>query len=361
MIPFKIKRKIEPLQKKEIEKLVKNAEFGKIFTDHMAFIKYDSEKGWFDPEIIPFQNFQINPANATFHYAQEIFEGLKAYRGSKGEVLLFRPEQNAQRFQNSAYRLSMPILPESLFLGAIENLLRVDQEWLLEKKDYSLYLRPFMISAENFLGIRSSKSYYFCVIASPAFHYFKENQDGLTVWVEDVYSRCGPGGTGSVKCGGNYAASLIAYEKARKNNCDQVLFLDSVEHKWIEELSGMNIFFITNKNHFITPLLNGNILPGITRDSILQLAQFFHYPVEEKLYSFSELKKDIASGKIVEAFACGTAASIVPIKKFKYLDSEIEIKNKNQHSLTQEMLKILTNIQTGHRADFHQFVRVVSE
>ena len=223
------------------------------------------------PEVRAREPFPIDPASAVLHYAQEIFEGLKAYRASDG-VVLFRPERNAKRFQDSAERLAMPVLPESLFLGAIEEIVRIDRDWI-PGGDGSLYLRPYMFANETFLGVKPASEYLFVVIASPVGSYFKGGKKAVTVWLSDNYTRAAPGGTGAAKCGGNYAASLVAQAEASKHGCDQVVFLDAAEHKWVEELGGMNVFFVFDDGSLLTPPLGGTILPGVTRDSILTLAR----------------------------------------------------------------------------------------
>ena len=281
--------------------------FGRVFTDHMVTIRWTQERGWCDAEVRPREPFQLDPASAVLHYAQEIFEGLKAYRTKEG-VVLFRPERNARRFQDLAERLAMPILPENLFLKAIEELVKIDAAWI-PGGEGSLYLRPFMFANEAFLGVRPSAEYLFVVIASPVGAYFKGGKKAVSVWLSDNYTRAAPGGTGAAKCGGNYASSLIAQAEATQHGCDQVIFLDAAEHRWFEELGGMNIFFVFEDGSMLTPPLGGTILPGITRDSILTLARREGRSVREERYSYEQCAADLAIGKLREVFACGTAAA----------------------------------------------------
>jgi branched-chain amino acid aminotransferase len=245
--------------------------FGKSFTDHMIVVDWSEEAGWHNATLAPYGPIPLDPAASVLHYAQEIFEGLKAYRLKDGGIALFRPEANAQRFNASARRLAMPELPEALFVAAIEELVAADADWFPTVEGGSLYLRPFMIATEAFLGVRPAKSYKFIVIASPAGNYFKSGAPAVSIWVSD-YTRAAPGGTGAAKCGGNYAASLVPTAEAFAKGHDQVLFLDAAEHKWVEELGGMNLFFVFSDGSLVTPALTGTILPGITRDSLLAKA-----------------------------------------------------------------------------------------
>jgi len=289
------------------ERLLQAPGFGKVFTDHMAVIDWSLDKGWHGARIVARQPFALDPAASILHYGQEIFEGLKAYRTEGDKVLLFRPEQNARRFQRSAKRLAMPSLPEGDFIAAIEGVVRLDKAWIPCAEGASLYLRPFMFANEAFLGVRPAHNYIFCVIASPVEAYFKGDGKPVTVWVEEESSRAAPGGTGAAKCSGNYAASLETQTLAIEKGCDQVVFLDAVEHKFVEELGGMNICFIMQDNRLVTPPLSGTILEGITRESILVLARAMGLTIEERAYSFEEWQRDVASGQLREVFACGTA------------------------------------------------------
>lgn len=269
--------------------LLEDPGFGKVFTDHMVTVRWTAAHGWHDAQVGPRGPFALDPAAAVLHYAQEIFEGLKAYKTADGAVVLFRPDENARRFARSAERMAMPVLPDPLFLAAVEALIQADRDWIPEGEG-SLYLRPFMFATEAFLGVRPASEYMFCVIASPVGDYFKGGAKPIKVWVPDTFSRAAPGGTGAAKCGGNYAASLLAQAEAIKQGCDQVAFLDAAEHRWIEELGGMNAFFVLADGSLITPPLDGAILAGITRDSIITLARDMGLQVREAPYAFAQCR-----------------------------------------------------------------------
>ena len=332
--------------------------FGRIFTDHMATIRWTQERGWCDPELRPREPFVLDPASAVLHYAQEIFEGLKAYRLKDGGVALFRPEQNARRFQASAERLAMPVLPESAFVRSIEELIKADVEWV-PGGDGSLYLRPFMFAAEPFLGVRPALEYLYVVIASPVGSYFKGGAKAVKVWLSDEYTRAAPGGTGAAKCGGNYAASLVAQAEAMKNGCDQVVFLDAAERKWVEELGGMNVFVVYADGTLQTPPLHGTILPGVTRDAIITLARAEGRTVREERFSYAQWKADAVSGKISESFACGTAAVVTPIAEIKATTGGFVIGDGSGGAVAEGLRTKLVGIQRGDNADPHGWVRRV--
>jgi branched-chain amino acid aminotransferase len=329
--------------------------FGKAFSDHMVTIDWEEGKGWHNPVIGPRKALSLDPAAAVLHYAQEIFEGLKAYRLSDGSTALFRPDANARRFNQSAERLAMPALPEALFVDAIRELVRADADWFPTVEGGSLYLRPFMIATEAFLGVRPAKSYKFIVIASPAGNYFKSGAPAVSIWVSD-YTRAAPGGTGAAKCGGNYAASLVPTAEAFERGHDQVLFLDAAEHRWIEELGGMNLFFVFADGTIRTPPLSGTILAGITRDSLLTLAREEGLDVREEPYSLDAWKADATSGKLVEAFACGTAAVVTPVGKVADRNGEFVIGSGGPGQLTGKLKARLVAIQRGEAADSHGWV-----
>lgn len=335
--------------------LMANPGFGKVFSDHMVTITWTADKGWHDAQIRPREPFQIDPASAVLHYAQEIFEGMKAYRMADGSLALFRPEENARRFNRSAERMAMPELPEKMFIEAVEALVHTDEAWVPEG-DGSFYLRPFMFASESFLGVRPANEYIFCVIGSTVGAYFKGGYKTVSVWVSDEYTRAAPGGTGAAKCGGNYAASLVATAEAFKNGCDQVVFLDAVERKWIDELGGMNIFFVMDDKTIITPPL-GTILPGITRESIMKLASEAGYTVSETPYSFDQWQKDATSGRLREAFACGTAAVIAGIGTVKYPGGTFAIGNSGDGEVTSELRGKLVGIQRGAVEDKYGWMR----
>jgi branched-chain amino acid aminotransferase len=335
--------------------LIADPGFGKIFSDHMVTIEWTEGQGWHSATLGPRQPIALDPAAAVLHYAQEIFEGLKAYRLADGTMALFRPEANARRFNASAKRLAMPELPEDLFIEAIRQLVKVDANWFPGVEGGSLYLRPFMIATEAFLGVRPAKEYKFIVIASPAGNYFKSGAPAVSIWVSD-YTRAAPGGTGAAKCGGNYAASLVPTAEAFAQGHDQVLFLDAAEHKWVEELGGMNLFFAMADGRLVTPPLTGTILPGVTRDSLLQLAAEEGLQVSEEPYSLDQWRADAASGALLETFACGTAAVVTPVGKVAGRDGEFTIGSGGPGQITQKLRARLVAIQRGEAPDPHGWV-----
>ncbi len=356
-LSFEKERHPSPTSASVRAQLMENPGFGKVFSDHMVTIKWSADKGWHDAKIGPRKPFQIDPAAAVLHYAQEIFEGMKAYRGTDGQFLMFRPEENARRLNLSAERLAMPQIPEELFLESIELLVQADADWVPEG-DGSFYLRPFMFASEAFLGVRPANEYIFCVIGSTVGAYFKGGYKTVSVWVSEEYTRAAPGGTGAAKCGGNYAASLLATKEAFDNGCDQVVFLDAVERKWIDELGGMNIFFVMDDKTIITPPLH-TILPGITRASIIKLAEQAGYTVKEEPYSFDQWQADARSGRLREAFACGTAAVIAGIGTVKFNGGEFAIGNSGDGPVTTQLRTALVGVQRGTVKDSYGWMRTV--
>ena len=323
--------------------------FGKHFTDHMVDICWSAQGGWHRPRVQPYGPISLDPAAAVLHYAQEIFEGLKAYRHSDGSIWSFRPEANAARMQRSARRMAMPELPTDFFIESLRELIAADGDWVPSAPDTSLYLRPFMFAKEAFLGVRPAEKVNYYVIASPAGAYFKGGLAPVSIWLSTQYSRAGKGGTGAAKTGGNYASSLIAQAEAYEQGCDQVLFLDSEQERYLEELGGMNVVLVKKDGTLITPA-SPSILEGITRDSILQLAEDRGHKVERRQVSIDEWREGAASGDIVEAFACGTAAVVAPIGLLKATDFEI------RHESTEVSLSLreeLTGIQYGRVEDRH--------
>ncbi len=299
----------------QIAEALEDPGFGRYFTDHMAGGTYTPDAGWHDLVIEQTKAFELHPSAGVFHYGQEIFEGLKAYRHDDGSVWLFRPRRNARRFANSATRMSMAPLPPDLFVDAVTRLVDVDRDWVpSSSNEQSLYIRPFEIASETFLGVRESHEYRFAVIASPVGPYYP---DPVWLWATPTYTRAASGGTGEAKCGGNYAASLIAADEAHEHGCQQVLWLDGAEHRWIEECGTMNILFVTRDGELITPDLRGTILDGITRDSLLKLAPRHGLTPVERRIDIHEVSSRIASGDITEALACGTAAVVVPVVGFR--------------------------------------------
>jgi branched-chain amino acid aminotransferase len=330
--------------------------FGRVFTDHMVTIRYSDAKGWHDAKVGPRAPLTLDPATAVLHYAQEIFEGLKAYRLADGTMALFRPEQNARRFQRSAKRLAMPELPEDMFLQACKQLVQVDKDWFPPVDGGSIYLRPFMIASEVFLGVKPSAEYLFMVIASSAGNYFKSGAPAISIWVSEQYTRAARGGTGAAKCGGNYAASLVAQSEAIREGCDQVVFLDAAEHRWVEELGGMNLFFLFDDGSLMTPPTDGTILEGITRDSVLTLARAQGLTVREERYAMDQWRADAESGRLVEVFACGTAAVVTPVGTVKSTQGAFTIGAGGAGQMTQQIRTKLVDIQRGAAADTHGWV-----
>jgi branched-chain amino acid aminotransferase len=331
--------------------------FGRVFTDHMVTIRYSDAKGWYDAKVGPRAPLTLDPATAVLHYAQEIFEGLKAYRLADGSMALFRPEQNARRFQRSAKRLAMPELPEEMFLQACKHMVQVDKDWFPPIDGGSIYLRPFMIASEVFLGVKPSAEYLFMVIASSAGNYFKSGAPAISIWVSEQYTRAARGGTGAAKCGGNYAASLVAQSEAIRQGCDQVVFLDAAEHRWVEELGGMNLFFLFDDGSLLTPPADGTILEGITRDSVLTLARAQGLNVREERYAMDQWRADAESGRLVEVFACGTAAVVTPVGTVKSTQGDFTIGAGGAGQMTQQIRTKLVDIQRGAAVDTHGWVQ----
>jgi branched-chain amino acid aminotransferase len=357
LLDFETQLATNPTPEKERVKKLADPGFGRVFTDHMAIVRYNQEKGWHGARIESRANFPLDPATAVLHYAQEIFEGLKAYKREDGGINLFRPDANARRFRNSADRMAMAPLPEPTFIEAVEQLVRIDRDWI-PGGDGSLYLRPFMIASEIFLGVKPSADYIFAVIASPVGSYFKGGPAPVSIWVSENYTRASVGGTGAVKCGGNYAASLRAQAEAIDHGCDQVVFLDAIERRYIEELGGMNIFFVFEDGSLLTPPL-GTILPGITRDSIIALSKETNTRMREETYTIDQWRIDAASGKLKEAFACGTAAVISPIGKVCSASGDFTINGGAAGPVAMGMRKKLVDIQYGRVADTHKWIRKV--
>jgi branched-chain amino acid aminotransferase len=342
-----------PTSEAERERLIADPGFGSLFTDHMFTMSYHADRGWHDARITPFAPITLSPSAAVLHYAQEIFEGLKAYRYPDGGIGLFRAEANARRMNLSAERMAMPHLPEQWFLDSIRELLAVDGDWVPRQEEASLYLRPFMFASEQFLGVRPAKEYRYMVIASPAAAYFKNGPQPLTLWVSEEYNRAGPGGTGAAKCGGNYAASLLPQSEAIEHGCDQVVFLDAVDYEYVDELGGMNLFFVYENDRVIyTPKL-GTILPGITRDAIFTLATEAGWEVRETDYALSRWRDDAESGALTEAFACGTAAVITPVGTVKSRKGEFTVAGGEAGKFTMQLRQTILDIQHGRAEDTH--------
>ena len=347
MLNIKIEKTTTPK-----EKPAKGAKlgFGKIFTDHMFVMDYTEGKGWHDARIVPFQDLVMSPAAMVFHYGQEMFEGLKAYKGVDGKVRLFRPDMNAKRTNDTNDRLCIPQLPVEDFVEAVKAVVKVDEDWIPTEDGTSLYIRPFIIATDEFLGVAPSKTYKFIIILAPSGAYYESGLAPVGIWIEDEYVRAVKGGMGFAKTGGNYAASLIAQVKAHDDGYSQVLWLDGVERKYIEEVGAMNIFFKID-GKIVTPMLNGSILPGVTRNSVIQLCKKMGLEVEERRISAQELIEAQKSGKLEECFGTGTAAVISPVGKLRYVDDVMIINNNEIGEVSQKLYDTLTGIQWGKRED----------
>lgn len=320
--------------------------FGKIFTDNMFIMDYSKEEGWHDARIVPFENLSIHPASTVLHYGSEIFEGLKAYRRKDGKVQLFRPTENIKRLNNSAERLCLPQIPEEDALQALTEFVKCEQDWTPSSEGTSLYLRPFMFGNDETLGVHAVHNATFIIIASPVGSYYKEGINPVKIMIEDEDVRAVRGGTGYAKCGGNYAASNRAGERAEQKGYSQVLWLDGVERKYIEEVGAMNVMFKIN-GEIITPKLTGSILPGITRKSCIEVLKNAGYKVTERLLSVDELGSALENGTLEEAWGCGTAAVVSPIGELCYKDTKYVINNGEIGEVTQKLYDTLTGIQWG--------------
>lgn len=341
-----------PVPAQRRAEILANPGFGVAFTDHMVTATWTPDAGWHDAGVRAYAPLTVDPASAVLHYGQSIFEGLKAYRHEDGSIWTFRPEANAARFARSAARLALPELPAQSFVDAISLLVRTDAQWVPSGGESSLYLRPFMFASEVFLGVRPAKHVTFCVIASPAGAYFTSGLKPVSIWLSAEYTRAAPGGTGAAKCAGNYAASLVAQQEAIDNGCDQVCFLDAVDRRWVEELGGMNIYFVRSDGSIVTPELTGTILEGITRDSILTLAEDLGHKIEERRVSVDEWRDGVAAGEITEVFACGTAAVITPLGRLAWDGGELMMGDE-PGPVTQEVRTALLDVQYGRTADTH--------
>ena len=346
-----------PKPAEERAAILANPGFGDYFTDHTAVIDYKADESgtgvWQNARIEPYGPIAMDPAAAVLHYGQEVFEGLKAYRHADGSVWSFRPEANAARINLSARRLALPELPEELFLESLRQLVSVDKDWIPEGDGAALYLRPFMIATEAFLGVRPSREVSYRVIASPAGNYFGGELKPVSIWLSTKYARAGRGGTGEAKCGGNYAASLIAQMEGEANGCKQVLFLDEFNDNAVEELGGMNVFFVFKDGTLVTPALSGTILHGITRSSVLQLGRDRGLNVQERKITLDEWRDGVASGDITEVFACGTAAVITPVGELKTETETIGSADAVAGPVTMSIREQLLGVQTGTVEDTH--------
>ncbi len=352
-LDFIVKRNDQPLPDEQREQVLVAPGFGKHFTDHMAVLSWTAHEGWHDAQVRPYGPLLLDPSAAVLHYAQEIFEGLKAYRHDDGSIWAFRPEVNAERFRLSAQRLALPPLPSEDFIASIRSLVETDVAWVPGGGEASLYLRPFMFASEAFLGVRPAAEVTYCVIASPAGAYFAGGVQPVSIWLSSEYTRAAPGGTGAAKCGGNYAASLLPMLEAKAHGCDQVCFLDAVERRWVEELGGMNLYFVVDDGSVVTPELTGTILEGVTRSSILQIAADLGHAVTERRVSIQEWREGAESGRIQEVFACGTAAAVTPVGRLASTDGEVVTGDGSTGPVTTAVRAALLDLQYGRARDEH--------
>ncbi|WP_449384968.1 branched-chain amino acid aminotransferase [Cellulomonas soli] len=350
---FDIRRSDTPRPAAEREAALAAPKFGTVFTDHMARVTWSQATGWQDRRVEKYGPLLLDPACAVLHYAQEIFEGMKAYRHADGSVWTFRPQANAARFAASARRLALPELSEADFLGAIEALVATDLPWVPSGEEKSLYLRPFMYASESFLGVRPSLEAEFLVIASPVGPYFAGGVKPVSIWVAQDFHRAGPGGTGGAKCGGNYAASLLPQQEAYAQGCEQVCFLDAATNSVLEELGGMNVFVVHADGRVSTPELSGTILEGVTRSSIIQLLTDAGHEVDERPLPLAELRAGLADGSVAEVFACGTAAVVTPIGRLASGDFDLTVGDGQAGAVTSRVRAELTDIQYGRATDRH--------
>ncbi|KPV59648.1 branched-chain amino acid aminotransferase [Paenibacillus sp. A3] len=335
-----------PKQKPDVSRVG----FGTVFTDHMFMLDYEEGRGWHSPRVVPYQSISLDPAAKVFHYGQTVFEGLKAYRTADGRILVFRPDQNFKRLNHSNDRMSIPHLDVELALEGLKKLVQTDRDWVPDNEGTSLYIRPFVIATEPVLGVAASKRYIFMIIMSPVGAYYAEGIRPVKIHVESEFVRAVPGGTGSAKTAGNYAASLKAQEEAALEGYSQVLWLDGVHKKYVEEVGSMNVFFKVN-GKVITPALNGSILKGITRDSMIQLLQSWGVPVEERPVSIEELYEAHRAGTLEEAFGTGTAAVISPVGELNWRGEKLIINGGETGELSAKLYETLTGIQSGKLED----------
>jgi branched-chain amino acid aminotransferase len=349
----RVERNPSPRSGAERDAILADPGFGLYFTDHMFLAEWTPGTDWADARVVPYGPLTLDPATAVLHYAQEVFEGLKAYGHADGSIWLFRPQANAARMQRSAHRLALPPLPEDWFLGSIRALLEVDGDWVPRGEEKSLYLRPFMFASEAFLGVRPAHHVTYALIASPAGAYFPGGVKPVDIWLSTEYGRAGAGGTGAAKCGGNYASSLLPQQEAYANECQQVAFLDASEHRYVEELGGMNLYFVYSDGSIVTPALSGSILPGITRESIMTLAADLGHHVTERRISIDEWREGTSDGSIVEVFACGTAAVVTPVGVLKWPGGQAVASESESSKVAHEIRSALVDIQYGRAEDRH--------
>lgn len=351
---------VKPMKKAELRTPpADNFGFGQMMSNRMFTQRYTVEKGWHDATIGPYGPLSLDPATAVLHYAQEIFEGTKAYRRPDGNVNLFRPWENMKRFNDSARRMAMPMVDEEDHLSAVIQLIALEHEWVPSLPGSALYIRPVMIATERALGVHASAEYLHYVILSPVGAYFKEGFNPVPVHISHEHRRAVRGGTGAAKTGGNYAASLLAGEEASRNGYSQVLWLDAIEGRYIEEVGAMNICFVYGEDHIVTPPLAGTILPGVTRDSVISLGRDLGYQVSEEMIDVEDMLRDLQSGKISEVFGCGTAAVIAPVGKFGFRDQEYLINNNQVGPVARQLYQELTDMQYGRIPDRFNWIHTI--
>lgn len=348
---FRVVPHPRPATDEERAEKLRDLAFGLQFTDHMARVTWTAERGWEDRRVEPYGPIPMDPAASVLHYAQEVFEGLKAYRWADGSIHLFRPAANAERLQRSARRMALPELSVDDFMASIAALLDLDHAWVPDTEEASLYLRPFLIGTDVFLGLRAPKRVDYLLIASPSGPYFPGGVKPVDIWVERDYHRAGPGGTGAAKCGGNYAASLKPQMEAYDRGFAQVLYLDAATGGVLEELGGMNVFAVRKDGTVLTPIINGNILEGITRDSVIQLLADEELKVVERDITLAELREGIEDGEIVEVFACGTAAIVTPVGRMASTDFDVTVGDGQPGPVTLSVRDRLMGIQYGRVED----------
>ena len=362
-LDFEIRLSERPASAAEREAVLADPGWGQHFTDHMITIRYTAERGWHDARLEPYGPIPLDPASQVLHYSQELFEGLKAYRQADGTIVTFRPYANAARMNRSAVRMAMAHIPEQLFVDALELLVSTDRDWVPTRQGHSLYLRPFMFATTRALGVnRPADEYLFTVIASPSGDYYAKGIKPVSVWLSQDYTRAAPGGTGEAKTGGNYAASFAGQAQAVANGCDQVVWLDAIEHRWVEEVGSMNLVFVYGSGasaRLLTPALTGTLLPGITRDSMLKLAPDLGIPVEEGKISIEEWQAGCESGEITEVFGCGTAAVISPVGSVKGADRAWTIGDGEPGPVSMRLREELIGIQYGDRPDPYGWVHKI--
>jgi branched-chain amino acid aminotransferase len=356
-LEFSVEPTATPTSPGRLAEILAAPGFGKVFTDHMVTVRWTPQTGWHDARVRPYGPMQIDPATQIFHYGQSIFEGFKAYAQPDGSIATFRPEVNGERFRRSAARLALPDLPVEDFVRASDMLIRQDAAWVPAQGEDSLYVRPFMIATEVGLGVRPAADVTFLVIASPAGAYFASGETQVAIWLSEDYTRAAPGGTGAAKCGGNYAASLVAQQEAIDNGCEQVLFLDAVERRWVEELGGMNLWFVLDNDTMVTPELTGTILEGVTRDTMKTLASELGREVEERRVDIDEWRKGVDGGHITEVFACGTAAVITSVGALRWHGGEVTLPTETP--VASALRTALVDLQHGRAPDPHNWLHRV--